>query len=277
MNFLSLLTAALSLGCCYGLLAIGYGFLYHLCRLFNYAHGDLLMLCGYLSLFLSRLGVKNGLLLLLSPLLGGLVSFLSEKLVYAPIKGAKPIDTMLAGIGLSFLFQGAALLLFGATPVSFSDTLALSFGGVRISAFLWITPLLLIPLSLLYAKSPLFLRLRAMADDPFGAVCCGISENRCRQIVFLFSGALAGLCGFLYGQEFYLAPAIGTLLGIKAFAASVLGGGSSPLSSFLGGLLLGLAETLLASLFPSAFLDAFVFLLLLGLLFFRIKRPLQRA
>ena len=272
MNFFSLLTAALTLGCCYGLLAMSYALLYNLCGIFQYAHGDLLMVGGYAGLAVLQSGGNLFLALLTAVLLCGLLSFAAGRLIYEPLRSRPGIRSFLAGMGLSFLLQGVILLLFGAVPRAYPAGIIgrqVHRGTVSVpysrGLIFTLAPPVLAGLWLLYRKSPRFLTLRAAS----GAECCGISRTDSARFVFLFSGMLAGFSGVLYGCNFTLSPYAGVLLGLRAFTAAILGGTASPAAAFTGGLILGLTETLLAGIFPSPFLDAAVFGILFLLLFCR--------
>ncbi len=287
------LIEGLSLGAAYALVALGYSLVYGVLGFINFAHAELFMLGAFFSFFVARRwpGPSGLALALLVAMLGAaLAAVATERIAYRPLRAANKLKVLISAIGVSLFLQNLAQLLFGAAPRGFplliSDRPIVGLGtgalGVSISRLqalgLGGTALCLVALLLLVYRTRLGLAMRAVATDPRWATLMGIDVGRVIAVTFLLGGALAGAGGLVIGQMYgSIRPDMGTLWGIKAFVAAVVGGIGSLPGAMLGALLLGLAEELTAGFLSSTWRDAIAFALLIGVLWLRPSGLLGRA
>jgi len=279
--FIQHLINGLSLGSLYALIAIGYTMVYGILRLINFAHGDVLMVGCYAAFFGQAIfglpwwaGLAGA--MALTALLGALI----EAGAYRPLRAAPRISTLIAAIGVSFLLQNLAIVVFGGRGKAFQRPEVFDqvyqWGQVRVQALgLWtplVTALLLIGLSLLLRRTRLGLAMRALSRDMTTVGLMGVDVNRVVAMAFAIGSALAAVGGVFWAMKYpQINPAMGVMPGLKAFTAAVLGGIGNVGGAVAGGLTLGLAEILLVALLPaySGYKDALAFLLLIGILLFR--------
>ncbi len=284
------LVNGLVLGCVYGLIATGYSLVYGILGMINFAHGEVYMLSAYLTaLFLVLLGALGitwvPLLLLLTLLLvilwTALHVWVIERVAYRPLRSAPRLAPLISAIGVSILLQEYARLSQGARAQSVPTLLAgeplrvgTEAGFVQISQtqglIVLATLACVLLLSLLFQRTAFGRAARAVQEDRLMAALLGIDVNRVIAQVFMLGAALAAVAGVLvslnYGSFDF---SIGFVTGIKAFTAAVLGGIGSLPGALLGGLLLGLAESLFSGLVNTDYKDVFAFGLLILVLIFR--------
>ncbi|AJC86557.1 branched-chain amino acid ABC transporter permease [Campylobacter sp. RM16704] len=270
-----------SLGSMYALIAIGYTMVYGVLRLINFAHGDIMMVGAYAALFcVTSMNVPFLGALSLAMLFAAALGIAIDKIAYKPLRKAPRISLLITAIGISFLIQNVFNVLFGSTPKYFPvpnylETV-LSFNSLSISVNSILVPILtffilLIVLFILY-KSKYGIAIRALAFDIHTVNLMGIDANRIIAIVFALGSALAAIGGIFWAVSYpSVEPSMGTLIGLKAFGAAVLGGIGSVAGAVLGGLIIGFTEVVVVAVFPdlSGFKDAFAFIFLVLILLFK--------
>lgn len=279
--FLQQLVNGFSLGSMYALIAVGYTMVYGVLRLINFAHGDIMMVSAYAALFcIVGLDVPFLGSLCLAMLFAMAVGIATDRIAYKPLREAPRISLLITAIGISFFLQNFFNLLFTSTPRAFTPPsyferpvsigdLSMSFGNLLVPL---LTLLILIIVLLILYKSKYGIAIRALAFDIQTVNLMGIDANRIIAMVFALGSALAAVGGVFWASMYYsVAPTMGTLIGLKAFAAAVLGGISSVVGAVIGGLIIGLSEVLAVAFFPeiSGFKDAFAFIFLVFILLFR--------
>ncbi|MBF7049362.1 branched-chain amino acid ABC transporter permease [Campylobacter volucris] len=270
-----------SLGSMYALIAIGYTMVYGVLRLINFAHGDIMMVGAYSALFcVTSMNVPFLGALSLAMLFAAAVGIAIDKVAYKPLRKAPRISLLITAIGISFLIQNVFNVVFGSTPRYFPVPsyleIVININDISISANSILVPILtffilLVVLYILY-KSKYGIAIRALAFDIHTVNLMGIDANRIIAIVFALGSALAAIGGIFWAVSYpSVEPSMGTLIGLKAFGAAVLGGIGSVAGAVLGGLIIGFTEVVVVALFPdlSGFKDAFAFIFLVLILLFK--------
>lgn len=285
--FFQQLINGFSLGSIYALIAIGYTLVYGVLRLINFAHGDIMMVGVFLGFILiNQLGMGFGSGIFLTLLLTGVVGILTYYSAYRPLleKGAPKISLLITAIGISFflesLFNVVANLFFGSSYQAFSTppffSKMVSVAGVTFTRLSLIVPILTLLilggiLYLLY-RTRLGIGIRALAFDIQTVKLMGIDTNRLIMGVFFIGSLLAGLGGVIYATAYpSIDPYMGMLVGLKAFAAAVVGGIGSVTGAVIGGFILGFVEIVIPGFFIEwgGYKDAFAFVLLIFVLLFK--------
>jgi branched-chain amino acid transport system permease protein len=279
--FLQQLINGTSLGSLYGLIAIGYTMVYGILRLINFAHGDVLMMGCYFAFYVFLIfslpwWVSFPIAILLTALLGIAI----DRGAYLPVRKAPRISALITAIGVSFLLENLALVIFGGRPKAFHRPAL--FGQIVhrgdlhfLTLSIWIpaiTLLLILFLLLVIYRTRTGMAMRAIARDMETVRLMGVDVNRITSITFALGSALAAAGGIMWALKFpQIDPYMGIIPGLKAFVAAVLGGIGNVIGAALGGFLLGLLEIMLIALLPSlgGYKDAFAFLILIGILLFR--------
>ena len=264
-------------GSIYALIALGYCLIQNATGLVNFAQGDFVMLGALITI--SLLSVAH--LPLPLAFLGGMaaVALIGIALEGGPLRHSRNRDILtlvMITVGASITFRGAGILAWGKSsralaPLGGEDPLVI-FNMAVLPQSLWILGLSIAVLGLLYLffhRTLLGKAVRAAADNPFGAQLLGISVRRVVALAFALSGALGALAGILVTPITSMSPESGLMLGLKGFAAAILGGYGSTLGAVAGGLLLGVMEAFSAGFVSSAYKDAVAFLVLLAILFLR--------
>lgn len=280
-NLLQQLINGVSLGSLYGLVAIGYTMVYGILRLINFAHGDVLMMGCYFAFYaLLVFSLPWWLSFPIAILLTALLGIAIDRGAYLPVRRAPRISALITAIGLSFLLENLALVIFGGRPKAFGrpDLFGevLAWGDVRLLTLsLWIpaiTFLLIVFLLFVVYRTRTGMAMRAISRDMEAVRLMGVDVNRITSITFALGSALAAAGGILWALKFpQIDPYMGIIPGLKAFVAAVLGGIGNVVGAALGGLLLGILEILLVAMMPglAGYKDAFAFLILIGILLFR--------
>ena len=277
MAFLSNLINGLSLGSIYAIIALGYTMVYGIAKMLNFAHGDVIMVGAYIS-FVSiySLGVSPIVALLISMCVCTLLGVVIERLAYRPLRSAPSLAVLITAIGVSYLLQNVALLLWTANTNVFPSIVSFApfhlFGGkltitgetiVSIAACV----VIMVGLTLFTGKTKTGKAMRAVAENRTAAELMGISVNRTITITFAIGSALAAVAGVLYCSMYpVLVPTTGSIPGIKAFTAAVLGGIGSIPGTLVGGLLLGIIEIFGKAYINQELSDAIVFSVLIIIL-----------
>lgn len=287
MSVLSLLISGLSLGSVYALIALGYTMVYGIAKMLNFAHGDVIMVGGVLIFEVTSVfgrSFQGTPLADWMPLFGLLAAVVGctvlgvviEKIAYKPLRSASSLAVLISAIGVSYLLQNVVLLSFGSQNQSvsfpFMKALALQFGELTVQGetviTIAVTVVIMIALTLFIRFTKSGKAMRAVSEDRGAAQLMGINVNRTISLTFAIGSALAGIAGFLYLASYsQVGPYIGTMPGIKAFTAAVIGGIGSIPGAMIGGLALGIIEqvskSVLSEFQMAALADAVVFLVLI--------------
>ena len=268
MEFLAQLVNGLSLGSIYALIALGYTMVYGICKMLNFAHGDVIMVGAYtLSIAMSTLHFPPFLSIIISMLVCALLGVTIERIAYKPLRQASPLAVLITASGVSYFLQSSALLIFGSTQRSVESAVKVpnvAVGDFTISGnaifTLAITIVLMICLTWFINKTMTGKAMLAVSEDKGAAQLMGVNVNKTIAITFLIGSALAAVAGVLYIASYgFVGPYTGSLPGIKAFVAAVLGGIGSVPGAMLGGILLGIIESLSKAYISTQLADAIVF------------------
>lgn len=261
----------LQTGSVYALVALGYSMVYGIIKLLNFAHGDIIMIGAYMVYYaIATFALPPVVAIVLAVAVSTLLGVTVEKVAYTPLRSAPRLSLLITAIGISFLLENGAQLLFGADQKSMSPMINGSFaiGGVNISNAAIVTILvslvIMIVLNIVVNKTKAGKAMRAVSEDMGAAQLMGISLNRTISMTFAIGSALAGVASVLYLCAYPQAsPTMGSMLGIKAFVAAVLGGIGSIPGAMIGGFTIGILEALVAAVGLSMWKDAAVFLVLI--------------
>ena len=284
-EFFQHLVNGLSLGTIYALMALGYTMVYGVLKLINFAHADVFMIGSYTGLFSARwLGgqdegsvLRAAAVLLLSMLVCAALGMLIERLAYRPLRARPRLTALITAIGVSFFLENSAQLRFSPDPRRFPKLLeshTFLVGNTAISNMQLIAFVVAIAmmgaLQYLVFRTRFGLAMRAVSFDPATAALMGVPVDRTISITFAVGSALAAGAAILFGMQYpRVEPFMGLMLGLKAFVAAVLGGIGDVPGSMVGGLVLGLAEELVAGYGLSSYRDAVAFAILIGILILR--------
>lgn len=255
-------------GSIYALIALGYTMVYGIAKMINFAHGDIIMVGAYsLYVFVGVLKLNPVLAVVLTVCVCAVLGITIEKVAYKPLRKAPPLAVLITAIGMSYLLQNIALLIFKATPIPFGSIIkvpAVKLGGLNISGLtivtLAVTTVSMILLTLFINKTKMGRAMRAVSEDKGAAELMGINVNQTISVTFAIGSALAAVAGILYISQYEtLLPTLGALPGIKAFVAAVLGGIGSVPGAMLGGIILGIIESMSKAYISTQLADAIVF------------------
>ncbi len=251
MEFITTIINGLSLGGIYAMIALGYTMVYGIAKMLNFAHGDIIMVGGYtIVVFLNLTGnpvIATAAAVLLCVLLGAVI----EKVAYKPLRGASPLAVLITAIGVSYLLQSLAQIIFGSSPkmANIGSLGVLEIGSVRIQGYtvftLACTVAVMVALSLFIKMTRVGKAMLAVSEDRGAAELMGVNVNRIITLTFIIGSglaALAGLCTLMKAPS--ISSTFGAMPGIKAFTAAVIGGIGSIPGAMLGGIMLGLVESL---------------------------------
>ena len=284
-EFLQQLINGLSLGAIYALIALGYTMVYGVLRFINFAHSDVFMIGAYAGYYLApKLGAGSlvgGLAVLFAAMaVCALLGVIIEKLAYRPLRNRSTLTVLITAIGMSLLIQNVAQnqkLGFGPNPKAFPRLFPetnLHFGPLVVSSnqliVLGVTVVLLGALWWIVHRTRIGTAMRALSFNATAASLVGINNDAVISFTFALGSALAGAGGILYAMNYpSIDPLMGTLPGLKAFVAAVLGGIGNLPGAALGGLLIGMVETFVSGTRASTFRDAIAFAILILILLFR--------
>lgn len=276
MSFISYLVNGISLGSIYALIALGYTMVYGIAKMLNFAHGDIIMVGGF-TIFTAMstewcpvwLSVVIG--IIVCTLLGVVV----EKVAYKPLRNASPLAVLITAIGVSYLLQNVALIIFGSASQSFTSVVKnvapVTIGGVTISMetiiSIVVSVIIMVCLTVFINKTKAGKAMLAVSEDKGAAQLMGINVNSTISLTFAIGSALAGVASVLLCSSYpQISPYTGSMPGIKAFVAAVFGGIGSIPGAMIGGILLGVIENLSKAYISSQLSDAIVFLVLIVVL-----------
>ena len=278
--FLRYLINGISLGSVYAIIALGYSMVYGIAKMLNFAHGDIIMVGAYIVYcVMVYLNLPPLLAVLASVLVCTVLGIVIERLAYKPLRQSASLAVLITAIGVSYLLQNAAMLIWGSNPKVFSSVF--SIGSIRLlngelvissETLLTIAAniIIMIALTLFTGKTRMGKAMRAVSEDKGAAELMGINVNRTISLTFAIGSALAAIAGVLLCSSYpILQPTTGSMPGIKAFTAAVFGGIGSIPGAMLGGILLGIIENLSKAYISSQLSDAIVFSVLIIVLLVR--------
>ncbi len=278
MSFLQYLISGLSLGSVYALIALGYTMVYGIAKMLNFAHGDVIMIGAFTTYTIcSALGLPPAAGVLAAVVLCTLLGVCIEKVAYKPLrKAASPLAVLITAIGVSYLLQNVALLIFGTNTKAFTSVVSvnavrLADGQLTITGETIVT---IVSCIVIMAGLMIFIRktkagqaMLAVSEDKGAAQLMGINVNGTIALTFAIGSALAAVAGVLLCSAYpSLNPYTGSMPGIKAFVAAVFGGIGSIPGAFIGGILLGIIEIFAKAYISSQMADAIVFAILIVIL-----------
>ena len=275
MSFVPYLINGISLGSVYAIIALGYTMVYGIAKMLNFAHGDIIMVGGYVALTaMNSWGVHPILAVVLAVIFCTLLGVVIERVAYKPLRNAaSPLAVLITAIGVSYLLQNLALLIFGADTKSFTSVvkipaLVLAGGSLTISGETMVTiaacMIIMIGLTLFIKKTKAGQAMLAVSEDKGAAQLMGINVNGTIALTFAIGSALAAIAAVLLCSAYpSLTPYTGAMPGIKAFVAAVFGGIGSVPGALIGGILLGIIEILGKAYISSQMADAIVFAVLI--------------
>ncbi len=280
MSFLSYLINGISLGSVYAIIALGYTMVYGIARMLNFAHGDIIMVGGFtVFTIVTTMGGSPVVGILASVVVCTVLGVTIERVAYRPLRDASPLAVLITAIGVSYLLQNVALLIFGSNARQFTSVitvpaLKLAGGTLSISSVTIVTILscivIMAALMTFINKTKMGQAMLAVSEDRGAATLMGINVNRTISVTFAIGSALAAVAGVLLCSAYpSLSPYTGSMPGIKAFVAAVFGGIGSIPGAFIGGILLGIIENIAKAYISSQLSDAIVFSVLIIVLLVR--------
>ena len=280
MSFLSYLINGISLGSVYAIIALGYTMVYGIARMLNFAHGDIIMVGGFtVFTIVTTMGGSPVVGILASVVVCTVLGVTIERVAYRPLRDASPLAVLITAIGVSYLLQNVALLIFGSNARQFTSVitvpaLKLAGGKLSISSVTIVTILscivIMAALMTFINKTKMGQAMLAVSEDRGAATLMGINVNRTISVTFAIGSALAAVAGVLLCSAYpSLSPYTGSMPGIKAFVAAAFGGIGSIPGAFIGGILLGIIENLAKAYISSQLSDAIVFSVLIIVLLVR--------
>ncbi len=287
MEFLSYLISGISLGSVYAIIALGYTMVYGIAKMLNFAHGDVIMVGGYISFCgFAYLGLNGWLSLLLAMVVCTILGIVIEGLAYRPLRQATSLAVLITAIGVSYLLQNTALLVWGATPKVYQPLIPLTgadgtpnalrlFGGQLSISYMSLLTMaacivIMAGLTTFTSRSKMGKAMRACSEDKDAARLMGINVNTTISVTFAIGSALAAVAGVLLCSfNPTLMPTTGSMPGIRAFTAAVFGGIGSIPGAFLGGLLIGVIEAMAKAYISTQLANSVVFAVLIVVLLVR--------
>lgn len=287
-SFLSFFVTGISLGSIYALIALGYTMVYGIAKMLNFAHGDIIMIGGYVVLTVMT-GLSSTLpgtgmtpatataVSVIAAVAAGIIACVIlgvtiEKVAYKPLRNTSPLTVLITAIGVSYLLQNAALLIFGSAAKSFKSVVpkfnvtALKISGETIVTVA-VTIVIMLLLTLFVNKTKSGKAMRAVSEDRGAAQLMGINVNKTISITFAIGSGLAAVASILLCSMYpQISPYTGAMPGIKAFTAAVFGGIGSIPGAMIGGVVLGVIESLSKAYISSQMSDAIVFAVLIVVL-----------
>lgn len=273
--FIKQVINGIQVGSVYALVALGYTMVYGIVKLINFAHGDFIMVGGYVAVFfipfLLNMGVPAWVSVVASVAVCALIGVLTEKIAYKPLRGAPSLSVLITAIAVSLFLENLALLLFSSAPRPVSNVFNMQPVNVGPVQFSGISVITIVLSLIIMAALQLFIQgtrmgkaMRAVSEDGKAAILMGISTNRTISLTFAIGSGLAGIAAVMYCAAYpQVQPYMGTMLGLKAFVAAVLGGIGSIPGAMLGGILIGLVESMTKGYISTQLADAVVFSILI--------------
>ncbi|NLW92014.1 MAG: branched-chain amino acid ABC transporter permease [Syntrophomonadaceae bacterium] len=269
----------ITLGSSYALIALGYTMVYGIVQLINFAHGEIYMFGAFAGLFLvTVVGLPIGWALLGAMAFCMLLGVVVERVAYRPLRGkSSRLSALISAIGVSIFLSTLMVIIAGTNPRNYPDIIKISnyqLGAVQFSSLqiiiLIISAILMIGLELMVRRSRIGKAMRACSQDIEAAALMGINVNRVISFTFAVGSALAAAGGVMVAIYYNaLWPYMGTMAGMKAFCAAVLGGIGSIPGAMVGGISLGIMEIMGVAYLSSSYKDAIAFAILILVLIIR--------
>ena len=277
MSFLQYLINGISIGAVYAIIALGYTMVYGIAKMLNFAHGDVIMVGAYMSYCVTNyLGLPVIVSVAVAIGVCTLLGIVIEGLAYKPLRGVPSLAVLITAIGVSYFLQNVAQLIFGSAPKNFKSIVSMApislFGGqITITGEVIVTiaasAIIMVGLHLFTTRTRTGKAMRAVSENRAAAQLMGINVNQTISLTFAIGSALAAIAGILLCSTIpTLQPTTGSMPGIRAFTAAVLGGIGSIPGAMLGGILLGVIETFSKKYISTQFSDAIVFAVLILIL-----------
>lgn len=273
IQFLQQMINGLSLGSIYALIALGYTMVYGIIKLINFAHGDIYMLGAFTAFYATTFFHLNFFVaLIIAMLLCGVLGVVIERIAYKPLRHATRITALITAMGVSYVLEYTMQYFAGSDvktfPTDLLENTAFSLGGVRITMMqiyiFVITIVLMIILTYIVSKTKMGRAMRAVSVDEDAAKLMGINVDTTISFTFFLGSCLAGVAGVLVGVYYNsINPLMGMTPGLKAFIAAVFGGIGNIPGAMIGGLFIGIAETLVTAYGSSLYKDAIVYVILI--------------
>jgi branched-chain amino acid transport system permease protein len=274
LDFIQQLVSGIALGCVYGLIALGFVLIYKATEVVNFAQGDLMMLGGFFAYtYIGILGYGYWWGFLLAVLSMGIVGMLVERLLVRPILGFPQFAIVMATIGLGYFLRSAAGMIWGTDDLKIDNPF--SSGVLRIGSLVLAydklsvivaTVILCAVLYVFFNKTRLGTAMRATSENMLAAYYMGIPVKRVVSLIWAISAMVAAAAGVLLAPITFVHTNVGLALGLKAFPAAVLGGFGSIPGAVVGGIIIGVLETLAGFYLPAGWKDAAPYILLLAIL-----------
>ncbi len=277
MKFIETLINGLSMGSTYAMIALGYTMVYGIAKMLNFAHGDVIMVGGYM-IFVTMTATGNPILGVLAAVIFCVILGVTiEKVAYKPLRGASPLAVLITAIGVSYLLQSTAQIIFGTAPkmVNIAELGNLNIAGLTIPVYTLVTLgcsiVIMATLSIFVKYTRTGRAMIAVSEDKGAAQLMGINVNKIIMITFAIGSALAAFAGlFMLMKSPSLTNTLGAMPGIKAFTAAVIGGIGSIPGAMLGGVLMGIVEAVSLTIPAIApYTDAIEFIILIIILLVR--------
>ncbi len=269
MNFLSYLISGLSLGSVYALIALGYTMVYGIAKMLNFAHGDVIMIGGFVIFTaFSTMNTSPVIAIIAAVIVCTILGVSIEKIAYKPLRNASPLAVLITAIGVSYFLQNVALLIFGSASKNFPDVLQVGdlelAEGLTVSGETVITIaatiVIMVGLTVFINHTRIGAAMQAVSEDRGAAQLMGVNVNSTISVTFAIGSALAAIASLLLCSSYPLiGPYTGAMPGIKAFVAAVFGGIGSIPGAMIGGILLGVIENLSKAYISTQLSDAIVF------------------
>lgn len=278
MEWIQQLVNGISLGSIYALIALGYTMVYGIIKLINFAHGDVFMIGSFIGFYsIAGLGLDFFTALILAMAFCAIFGVLIERIAYKRLRNATRIAALITAIGVSLLIENGFIFFWGPQPKAFPDVIVngtIEILGAQISVksilILSISIILMVILQFIVHKTKIGKAMRAVSHDNETAQLMGINVDNTISATFAIGSALAGAAGVIFGLYYTkIDPLMGIIPGIKAFVAAVLGGIGIIPGAMVGGLVLGVVETLVNASGFSLWRDAAAFVILILILIFR--------
>lgn len=280
MIFISNLISGIRLGSIYAIIALGYTMVYGIAKMLNFAHGDVIMIGAYSAFVaLYRANLPLPIALIISIIICTLLGVIIERLAYKPLRQASSLAVLITAIGVSYFLQNLALLIWGSAAKIFptildygsinlfNDQLKLSY---QMLITITVCIVIMILLNLFIKKTKIGKAMRACSEDKEAAALMGINVDNIISLTFAIGSGLAAIAAILLCAAYpTVTPTLGSMPGIKAFTAAVIGGIGSILGALLGGLLLGVIEIIVKAYGLSELTDAIAFGVLILVLLFK--------
>lgn len=272
---LTYLINGISLGSVYAIIALGYTMVYGIAKMLNFAHGDVIMIGGYMAFCAtSYMGLPAVPSILFAVLVCTILGMVIERLAYKPLRSATSLAVLITAIGVSYFLQNAALLIWTSNPKAFPNMVPLpsvQIGDAQVSAVALVTIvaciIIMIALTTFTSKTKMGKAMRAVSEDKGAAQLMGINVDATISMTFAIGSGLAAIAGVLLCSAYpTLMPTTGAMPGIKAFTAAVFGGIGSIPGAMLGGILLGVIEIFAKAYISTQLSDAIVFAVLIVVL-----------